>query len=155
MDRTDLQRHQQALSFDVGKAEVYAARVTVRISVAYDMRDLGVDLGDETVRQMLDPRMISLRSNKVSAYSSAGCGDPISKCLDSVPLHAESLLSWWHRWEPTPTTKLGFYRTACGISSQQCEAETLTAISCLQRRAASPMPTTNGGDRVPLRRPRS
>jgi len=43
---TYLQSHQQTLSFNVGKAEVDAARVTIHITITDDVLDLRIDFAD-------------------------------------------------------------------------------------------------------------
>ena len=55
-----LEGHQQTLAFNVGKAQVYAARVTVGITIPDYVFHALVYLGDEAIRQSFDVRMVSL-----------------------------------------------------------------------------------------------
>lgn len=63
-ERTNLQRHEERLSLDVGKAEVNASRVAVRVAVSLDVLDLRRNAVQESIRQRGDTGVVELKEVK-------------------------------------------------------------------------------------------
>ena len=85
MYKTDLQRHQQTLTFYIREAQIYTARIPIRITIPHNMLHLIVDSFDQPVRKFLDSNMVSL-SSLFSGLRIGTAEENFEKY--SVPLHS-------------------------------------------------------------------
>jgi len=62
MYKTDLQCHKQTLTFYIREAQIYTARISIRITIPHNMLHLIIDSFDQPVRKFLDSSVVSLSS---------------------------------------------------------------------------------------------